>query len=76
MYVSTPNCSIEIVNMVSCFVLATKRKTRAVVRQRYIELLVVVDHTTLKWHVGQDVESYILTLINLVCTTILSDVRS
>ena len=39
-------------------------------KQRYIELLVVADHTTLEWHAGQDVESYILTLINLVCANL------
>ena len=57
--------------MVSCLVAVAERRARAVVKQRYIELLVVVDHTTLEWHAGQDIESYILTLINLVCATIL-----
>ena len=52
------------------FSAAAERRTRAVVKQRYIELLVVADHTTLQWHAGQDVESYILTLIDLVRTVL------
>ena len=49
------------------FFIIAGRSVRSVVKQRYIELLVVADYTTLQWHAGQDVESYIVTLIDLVC---------
>lgn len=42
------------------------RKPRSVSRERYVETLLVADNTMTEFHEDGDVETYLLTIMNMV----------
>ena len=46
------------------------RKRRSISKERYVETLVVLDPTLNKYYENEDIELYILTVMNMVCKRI------
>ena len=43
-----------------------RRKKRSISIERNVETLVVVDHTMMEYYKNEDIETYILTIMNMV----------
>ena len=49
---------------------AARRSRRSISKERYVETLVVVDKTMIEFYRGQDLQQYVLTVMNMVCEMI------
>ena len=47
---------------------AGRRSRRSISKERYVETLVVVDKSMQLFYHGQDLEQYVLTVMNMVCS--------
>lgn len=48
------------------------RKKRSISRERYVEVMVVVDKEMMDFYKHEDVQTYVLTIMNMVNTFLLS----